>query len=151
MTGEIFDKHGAYTFDAYIDTGSIFGLVLEKNLADAVCAQIEKEVNVSIGAGSKNIVGQIRKVNLQFGGLSVKNYPAVVVDGDRNLIGVKFFQDAGIAIVFDFLKGKTMGGFVTTDRKLIKAVGKTSHCFLSHNTDITKTYESCPICGERWE
>lgn len=151
LTGEVFDGHGSYDFNAYVDTGSIFGIVLTQELADAVCAKVEGEVDISIGAGSGQTKGQIRKANLRFGELVIENYQITVVKGNRNLIGIKFFQDVGAGMIVDFHKGKTMGGLITNERKLVKAIGKTAHCFLEHKNDIVKSYEPCPICGQQGE
>jgi hypothetical protein len=147
LTGEIFDGYGSFDFGAFVDTGSPFGLVLTKELADAVCAKYEGEINISTGAGSNSTKGQIRRANFRFGGLTLQNYEITVVNGNRNLVGINFFQDTGIIMLVDFHKGKTMGGAITNDRKLANALGKTSHCFLVHNNDITKSNEPCPICG----
>lgn len=63
-----------------------------------------------------------------------------------NKVGTKFFQDTGIIMLVDFYKGKTMGGIITSDRRFAGAIGKTSHCYFSHNNDIVKSNEPCPIC-----
>ncbi|MFA5829233.1 MAG: aspartyl protease family protein [Candidatus Gracilibacteria bacterium] len=151
LTGEVFDDHGSFDFNAFVDTGSSFGMVLTKQLADAVCAKYERDINISIGGGSNATTGQICRANLRFGDLTLQNYEVTVVNGNRNLVGIKFFQDTGIIILIDFHKGKTMGGAITTDRRFAKAIGKTSHCFFVHNNDITKSNEPCPICGAQGE
>lgn len=151
LTGEIFDEHGSFNFEAFVDTGSPFGLVITRELADAVCAKCEKEINISTGAGSNSTKGLISKANFRFGDLTLQNYEATVVNGNRNLVGIKFFQDTGIIMLVDFHKGKTMGGAITDDRKFARALGKTSHCFFVHNNDITKSNEPCPICGAQGE
>lgn len=147
LTGKIFDSHNSFDFDAFVDTGSSFGMVLNTQLADAVCAKYERDIEISIGGGSNSITGQIRKANLRFGDLTLHNYKITVVSGNRNLVGIKFFQDTGIIMLVDFYKGKTMGGAITNDRRFAKVIGKTSHYFFIHNNDITKSDEPCSICG----
>lgn len=112
LTGEVFDQHGSYDFNACVDTGSTFDIVLTRELADAVCAEVKGEIkNISIGAGSNKTNGLIRRTNLRFGGLELLNHEVIVIDGgNRNLVGIKFFQDTGITMLVDFHKGKTMGG-----------------------------------------
>lgn len=151
LTGEVFDEYGSHNFDAYVDTGSDFGMVLTRGLADAVCAKVEDEIGISIGGGSSTVRGQKRRANLRFGELTLKDYEITVVNGTRNLVGIKFFQDTGIMILVDFHKGKTRGGLITNDRRFVSALGKTTHCFLGHKEDITKSDEACSICGARGE
>jgi len=151
LTGEVFDGHGSYDFNAYVDTGSSFGMVLTRELADAVCAKVEGDINISIGGGSNTVKGQKRRANLRFGELILTNYEITVVNGTRNLAGIKFFQDAGIIMLVDFHKGKTMGGLITNNRRFARALGKTAHCFSVHKSDITKSNEPCPICGAKGE
>lgn len=151
LTGEIFDGHGSYPFNAYVDTGSSFGLVITRKLADAVCAKVEGEIDISIGGGSKTVTGQKRKANLRFGELILNNYEITVVSGTRNLVGIQFFQNAHIAMLVDFNQGKTRGGLITNQRRFASALGKTAHCFTVHRTDITKSNEPCPICGAKGE
>lgn len=152
LTGEIFDNHGSYSFDAYVDTGSSFGLILTRELADAVCAKIEEKIsNISIGGGSNSVIGHKRKANLRFGELTLSNYEITVVEGGtRNLVGIKFFQDTQILMLIDF-KGKTSGGLITNDRRFASAIGKTAHFLTVHKTDITRSDEPCPICNDRGE
>jgi predicted oxidoreductase len=149
LTGEVFDSHGSYPFDAFVDTGSDFGLVLTQELADAVCAKVEGEINISIGGGSQSIVGQKRKVSLKFGEMAVTDYEVTVISGTRNLIGIKFLQDANILMVADFKPGKTSGGIITNNRKYASIIGKAAHCAFSHQIDITGSHLPCPICGAR--
>ncbi len=151
LTGEVFDGHGSYDFNAYVDTGSIFGIILTQELADAVCAKVKGEVVISTGAGSGQTRGQIRNANLRFGDLVIENYQITVVQGDRNLIGIKFLQDVGVGMLVDFHKGKTMGGLITSERKLVRSLGKTAHCFLEHKNDMAKSHEPCPTCGQQGE
>jgi hypothetical protein len=151
LTGEVFDEHGSYDFNAYVDTGCSFGMVLTRELADAVCAKVEGEIDISIGGGSNTVTGQKRRVNLRFGELVLNNYKITVVDGTRNLVGIEFFQDTGTIMLVEFHKGKTMGGLITNDRRFASALGKTAHCFLVHKNDITKSNEPCPICGTKGE
>lgn len=152
LTGEIFDGHGSFDFEAYVDTGSSFNMVITRELADAVCAKVEEEIkNISIGSGSNTTDGQIRRANFRFGDLLLQNYNVTVVNGSRNLVGIKFFQDTGIIMLVDFHRGKTMGGIIINDRKFAGVIGKVSHCYFSHNNDISKSNEPCPICGARGE
>ena len=151
LTGEVFDERGSYDFNACVDTGCSFGMVLTKELADAVCAKVEGEINIIIGGGSKTVNGQKRRVNLRFGELVLQNYEIIVINGNENLVGIEFFQDTGIIMIVDFHKGKTMGGLITNDRRFARALGKTAHCFLVHKNDITKSNEPCPICGAKVE
>lgn len=151
LTGEIFDGHGSFNFETFVDTGSPFGLVVTKELADAVCAKYKREINISTGAGSNSTKGQICRANFRFGSLTLQNYEVTVVNGNRNLVGIKFFQDTGIIMMVDFHKGKTMGGAITNDRKFAGVIGKTAHCYFSHNNDIIKSNEPCPTCGMRGE
>lgn len=68
LAGEVFDKHGSYHFEAGIDTGSSFGFVMQKELADAVCAPVVRPTGlIDTGAGTGRITGLYRKVNLRFG------------------------------------------------------------------------------------
>jgi len=148
LTGEVFDTHGYYIFDAAIDTGASLGITLTQELADAVCAPVvEARIPISIGAGSNSIEGCLRKVNLRFGGLEVKNYTATVIKGTRNLIGIKFLQEAGILLVADFHREKTLGSFISSDRNHARLIGKTFHCVNVHNFDICKINDPCPVCG----
>lgn len=151
LTGEVFDGHGSYDFNADVDTGSSFGMVLTRELADAVCATVEGKIDISIGGGSETISGQKRIANLRFGELVLNNYEIIVVNGTRNLVGIKFFQDTGTMMLVDFHKGKTMGGLITNDRRIAIAIGKTVHCLSVHKFDITKSNEQCPICGAKGE
>lgn len=151
LTGEVYDDHVSLDFDAFVDTGSSFGMVLTRQLADSVCAKYEGEIDISIGGGSDSTTGQIRKANLRFGNLTLQNYEVTVVNGNRNLVGIKFFQDTEVIMLIDFHKGKTMGGAITNDRKFARAIGKASHCFLVHNNDITKSNYPCSICGAQSE
>jgi len=151
LSGEVFDNHGTYQFEAGIDTGSGFGFVMHRDLADAVCAPVIRAAgSISIGAGSSTISGVYRKVNFRFGGLEVRDYEAVVLDGSsaRNIIGVKFFQDAGMLLLADFHEGSAKGGLVTSDRRSAEVIGKTLHCFAIHNLDLSKCLEPCPVCGQ---
>lgn len=152
LTAEIYDEHGSFDFDAIVDTGSSFGMVITKGLADAVCAKVLGEIeNISIGGGTDTINGQLRVANFRFGDLlDIPNYKVIVTDGTRNLIGVKFFQDNNILLMIDF-KGTTSGSLITNDRKFASALGKTTHYLEIHKNDITKSNEPCTICGARGE
>lgn len=150
LTGEIFDGHGSFNFETFVDTGLSLNMVITRELADAVCAKIEGEVkNISIGGGTSSVDGQIRMANFRFGDLVIQNYKVAVINGSRNLVGIKFFQDVGILMLVDFHKGKTMGGILTSERKFANIIGKTAHCYFSHNIDISKSNEPCPSCGAR--
>ena len=135
FSGNIFDHHGSYSFNAYIDTGCTFNLVLNRELADAVCAEVVCEVlDISIGGGLENKRGFIRKANLKFGPLTLRDYEFLVVDDNkRNLIGIKFFQDSKMLLVMDFASGKTDGCFITTNQDIARAMGKTVHFCLAHH------------------
>lgn len=151
LVGEVFDDHGSYLFEAGIDTGSDFGLVIQRGLADAVCAPVVSTTGpISIGGGSGSVEGLYRKVNVKFGELIVHNYEATVLNGnsDRNLIGVKFLQEAGLLLLADFHEGITKGGFVTSERKFALAIGKTCHCLSVHNLDLCDCSKPCPVCGQ---
>ena len=73
-----------------------------------------------------------------------------MLDGSstRNLIGVKFFQDAGMLLLADFHEGSTKGGFVTTDRRFARVISKSCHCLSVHNLDLSKYAEPCSVCGQ---
>ena len=148
LTGEIFDQHGSYPFEAFIDTGSSFGLIITQELADAVCAPVLEEVNICIGAGSGNTKGHTRLANFRFGDLEIKNYRATAVKGSRNLVGVKFFQDISAAVLLDFHQGKTAGCFLSTDQKFVRMLGKSLHCATVHGLDICESTKPCPVCGQ---
>ena len=152
LTGEIFDDHGSYAFEACVDTGLSLNMVITKELADSVCAKVEGKIeNISIGGGSNTTDGLIRRANFRFGNLLLQNYNVAVINGSRNLVGIKFFQDTKTIMLVDFFKGKTMGGIITNDRKFASAIGKISHCYFCHNNDISKSNEPCPTCGVRGE
>ena len=151
LAGEVFDDHGSCLFEAGIDTGSDFGLVLQRGLADALCAPVISTTGpISIGGGSGSVEGLFRKVNFRFGELVVENYQAVILNGDsdRNLIGIKFFQDAGLLLLADFHAGITKGGFISSDRKFAMAIGKTCHCLSVHNVDLCNYSSPCLACGQ---
>ena len=81
--------------------------------------------------------------------LIIQNYKVTVVNGTRNLVGIKFFQDVGIIMLMDFHKEKTNGGIITSEQKFVNILGKTAHCYFSHNIDISKSNEPCSSCGAR--
>ena len=61
LSGEVFDNHGTHAFEAGIDTGSSFSFVMQRELADAVCAPMIRSVgSISIGAGASTISGDYR-------------------------------------------------------------------------------------------
>lgn len=154
LGGEVFDSHGFYPFKAFIDTGSEFGFVIQKDLADAVCAPIIGSAgSISVGAGTSTISGVYRKISFRFGQLVIKNYNAVVLNKitNRNILGLKFFQDCDILLLADFHEGSTKGGLVSTDRKLARAIGNICHCLIQHDLDLSKYLEPCPACGEYGE
>jgi len=134
-----------------IDKNGKLILVMTEELANAVCSEPIEEINISIGGGSSSIMGQKRKVNLRFGKMILYNYDITVINGTNNLIGIPFFQNANIFMCVDFKKDITVGGLVTNDRRLARAIGKVAHCITLHKTDITRSNEPCPICGEKGE
>lgn len=147
LTGEIFDSHNTFLFEAFVDTGSTFGIIITRELADAVCAPDNGPVQINAGAGSVSSEGHKSVVNLKFGQLICRNYPVTIINGTRNLIGVKFLQEAGIIMLVDFNKGRTQGGIITTDRTEAKIFGKVSHCLHSHKLDLSDSKNPCPVCG----
>ena len=66
----------------------------------------------------------------------------------RNVIGVKFFQDAELLLIADFNKKSTRGGLISNDRRIAGVVGKTLHCFCQHGLDLSKSTKPCPVCGQ---
>lgn len=147
-TGEIFDDHNSFDFEAFIDTGNDFGVVLTSQLANAVCAEVEEDIKINTGAGLETIPGQKRKVNLRFGNLLLKNYSVTVLNGTRNLVGISFLQEHGILMIVDFKKGKTEGGVLTNDQTFANVIKKTSRCYFGHKNDSIKSNEKCPICDK---
>lgn len=153
LFGEIFDQHGAYPFEGFIDTGCSYDMVITRQLADAVCANIEKPVMASVGGGASTVPGSIRKINVRFGNFEGRNISVFVPDDSnstRTLIGIGFFQKAGILLIADFHSGATQGGLVTTDRAMASSVGMVVHCSSVHNNQLIKEMK-CPFCGVHGE
>lgn len=146
LGGEVFDDHGSYPVQCCIDTGCTYDLVLEVGLANAVCAPVEKVTSVSAAAGSFDIKGQIRKLNIRFGDLIAKDILAFVPnESSRNLMGIGFLQKMGAFLAIDFHSDATLGGMVTSNRDIPLIVGKVLHCLLVHEQSIVSK-SPCPFC-----
>jgi len=151
IAGELFEEREtnptAVPFEGFVDTGCTYDLVIPKNMANAVCAQIEEETGVSVGGGSSAIKGTIRKVNIRLGSLVGKNVTAFVPDTQSNrfLIGIGLLQKINAFLAIDFHSGSTQGCILTNDRGIPFIVGKVLHYHFVHHKEIVPQ-GPCEFC-----
>ena len=137
LEGVIFDSHGEYPLEAFLDTGCTDAFAIDQLLADAVCAPVVEEVTrTTPGGGIIRVF--MRKINVRFGGLEIRELRVAVpeIPTGRNLMGISFLQAINAFIILDFNKGKTEGCFFTTDSVFSHRIGKQLHNITIHGNDL---------------
>lgn len=150
LPGQIFDNHGSYDFEPFLDTGCTHMLVIDRGLADAVCAPVDREEVVSVGAGGASINGFIRLVDVRFGEMELRNVRAFVPCDPipRSLMGISLLQGMRVLWIADFGSGRTDGSLLTSERDMAQLLGKVLHYRLLHGKALIDM-SPCDICPAR--